>query len=300
MNHVFQKKFFYESLCTLQEASAHGYEVLLAVAQSEEQRHSLYSLPISSNCWVTNETLRIDFEAQNIYPDDAPVELVPTSVIGDGNCLFRSFSVMIFGNEDHHIEMRTRAAIELLCNFDFYLSEQCLFCSHSKPSIFWIAHYSRSAEDSFLNMNDKSSQRIVLWSCIKEALTLNTWVGMWHVCSLASVCHSCVRSIYPADKVQIACNSQVRKILNTTIFPRLQSLPPCSVYSVLWSRIGLHNGLWQPNHFVPCIKLESNQQRMHKPKRSFFNTNIASIDLSIKASQTPCSTFVFSYETNLM
>ena len=76
---------------------------------------------------------------------------------------------------------------------------------------------------------------------------------MWHICALASVMQSCVRSIYPAESVQINRVSQVRNVLNVIIFPRIQnaSLELCSV---MWSRVGTTHGLWQPNHFVPCLQ----------------------------------------------
>ena len=48
-------------------------------------------------------------------------------------------------------------------------------------------------------------------SCVK------LMVGMWHICALASVSQSCVRSIYPAESVQINPVSQVRNVLNVII-----------------------------------------------------------------------------------
>ena len=47
--------------------------------------------------------------------------MFPAVVMGDGNCLFRSFSLAIFGTEDRHIELRARAVMELVLNEDHYL-----------------------------------------------------------------------------------------------------------------------------------------------------------------------------------
>ena len=76
---------------------------------------------------------------------------------------------------------------------------------------------------------------------------------MWHICALASVTQSCVRSIYPAESVQINRASQARNVLNVTIFPRIQNVS-LGMCSVMWSRVGATHGLWQPNHFVPCLQ----------------------------------------------
>ena len=160
----------------------------------------------------------------------------------------------MFGNETHHIEMRARASVELICNIEYYLNEEHVFHSNSGQAMFWIAHYSTLAADSYLNMNDPSNQLIVLWNCITEGLVLNTWVGMWHICALASVAQSCVRSIYPAQRVQINEASQVRNILNVKCFPRIQNAL-AETCSVMWTRVGATaSSLWQPNHFVPCLE----------------------------------------------
>jgi len=37
----------------------------------------------------------------------------PIHVTGDGNCLFRSVSLAVYGSEDHHVELRVRAALEI-------------------------------------------------------------------------------------------------------------------------------------------------------------------------------------------
>ena len=248
-----RQQFFCQSLSQLQNAFSTGYDNVLLLARSLQQQFQQYAFIIPSRFpyQYSEEAYTIDYEARNIYPLDAPSNLIPVRVIGDGNCLFRSFSVLIFGNETNHIEMRARASVELICNTEHYLNEEHLFHSNSGQAIFWIAHYSSSAVDSYLNMNVRSNQLTMLWNCIQQALVLNSWVGMWHICALASVTQSCVRSIYPAESVQINRVSQVRNVLNVTIYPRIQnaSLELCSV---MWSRVGTTHCLWQPNHFVPC------------------------------------------------
>ena len=250
-----RQQFFYQSLCQLQNVFSQGHLSLLLIARNLQHQFQQYILPIRFPFhYINRQTHTVDYEAANIYPLDAPSNLITVRVLGDGNCLFRSFSVLMFGNETHHIEMRAWASVELICNIEYYLNEEHVFHSNSGQAMFWIAHYSTLAADSYLNMNDPSNQLIVLWNCITDGLVLNTWVGMWHICALASVAQSCVRSIYLAERVQINEASQVRNILNVKCFPRIQNAL-AETCSVMWTRVGATaSSLWQPNHFVPCLE----------------------------------------------
>lgn len=65
---------------------------------------------------------RIDKMASYLWPDDADQGVVPLQVHGDGNCLFRSVSVLCCGKESLHGELRARTLCELVLHPDFYLS----------------------------------------------------------------------------------------------------------------------------------------------------------------------------------
>ena len=43
---------------------------------------------------------------------------------GDGNCLFRSISLIVFGHENYHTELRVHTIIELTFNEELYLKEE--------------------------------------------------------------------------------------------------------------------------------------------------------------------------------
>ena len=88
-----------------------------------------------------------DLVACSIYPSDAPTSLLPVKVLGDGNCLFRSASKLVFGNEGHHIEMRARCVVELLCESDYYLSGAPFHNAHA-DILQWIAAFTRPSEVS--------------------------------------------------------------------------------------------------------------------------------------------------------
>ena len=47
----------------------------------------------------------VDKISQKLYPHDAPQDLLPRFICGDGNCLCRTLSVITFGTEHRHKEV---------------------------------------------------------------------------------------------------------------------------------------------------------------------------------------------------
>ena len=45
---------------------------------------------------------------------------VPYAVAGDGNCCYRAVSLALYGTEEHHLHIRTLAAIEMLSHRHHY------------------------------------------------------------------------------------------------------------------------------------------------------------------------------------
>ena len=69
--------------------------------------------------------MKVDEISLDLYPQDVP-QLLPIDVYGDGNCLPRCGSVLAFGDEEHHKELRVRIVFELVENEDLYLSNDFL------------------------------------------------------------------------------------------------------------------------------------------------------------------------------
>ena len=76
--------------------------------------------------------------AASIFPNDfAGAHLLsPVQVYGDGNCLFRAASVLAKGNEDSHLELRLRTALEIGEKTGFYAARLSALANSaiSKPS----------------------------------------------------------------------------------------------------------------------------------------------------------------------
>ena len=66
-----------------------------------------------------------DVNAASVFPKDSP-RLTPLAIVGDGNGLPRCASVLVYGNQDHHAEMRARIILELVLAQECYLDESFL------------------------------------------------------------------------------------------------------------------------------------------------------------------------------
>ena len=83
----------------------------------EELGHieSLSTLAEGETCRYMTDTT-----AANLSPEDADRSLGPVRAYGDGNCLYRSASLLVCGNESRHLELHLRTAIELCKNVQHY------------------------------------------------------------------------------------------------------------------------------------------------------------------------------------
>ena len=178
--------------------------------------------------------------AATLYPDDAPPDVQPVTCFGDGNCLFRAFSVIFFGNEDHHTEFRIRAVCELAKNEKSYLNNDFL---HSLTGAKNVVE-SLLPSSVFVNAKDSSAsyRREVL-----RTLKPFTFANMWHMFSLANVLGCTVQSVYP----YVQNPGTNRSLVNIFIRPAVAADPSVKI---MWSHCSNTSKRgWGPNHFVPLI-----------------------------------------------
>lgn len=112
---------------------------------------------VVSHCQNLKQTIifslpLLDNLSTAIYPLDAHPNLYPVKIVGDGNCLFRSFSLAVFGTESYHLEMRTRAIVELICHSYHYLSCEAMFHADDNQLMSWLSRFSSTRETAFLGM----------------------------------------------------------------------------------------------------------------------------------------------------
>ena len=92
------------------------------------------TIPVTSSTHVWNFRISgdsLDKTALIFRPNDAPEGRFPIHCGSDGNCFCRAISRLIYGNEDHHREIRIRIAIEAVTNKNLYLNDTYLTLGQS-------------------------------------------------------------------------------------------------------------------------------------------------------------------------
>ncbi|KAK7110403.1 hypothetical protein V1264_014286 [Littorina saxatilis] len=209
-----------------------------------EQHHGLMQ-PVMMQQLDTSD-FQIDEPSLALFPADVPStsSLSPIAIYGDGNCLPRCGSVLAWGTQERHLEMRARIALELIINKSHYLSD---------PDSTFCAQYS----EHFLNEKlTKAAIDNIFQLELRDIFKAGTYMGMWQVLALTSVLQHPILSIYPEYG-----GYTVRPHLHKLCTPRSQPTPAphhSSTYlpGIMWTHIHgkcLPALTWRPNHFVVCL-----------------------------------------------
>ena len=252
-------------------------------------------MPIQSDRMYPYDS--IDKTASYLWPNDADQGLVPLRVYGDGNCLFRSVSVLCSGKEESlHIELRARTLCELILHPDYYLSsDKCSSIDYEGVVMKNIlpacsANYSNEGR-----LQADIAFEVFALDCL-DSVQSGKYANMWHIYALASVLKQPIVSVYPH------ANIRVRPAFNRTVYPRLLHENPLrqsdSNLVVMWTNLLNTNCQnWSPNHFVPCIpcnKLlkEPTFTIVSRPKRKLYSRVVESIFISQGTQHTSAFTYM--------
>ena len=170
---------------------------------------------------------------------------------GNRNCLARVGSMMMYGSESHHMEVRLRIACEMILYRDLYLQEnhlskdlptnQCL-----TPAM--VAQFS----DSYTGQNlDADGVKGIYLNEIQQVLKPCEYMGTWQLFALASVLKMPLFSAYPKRG-----NPVVRRHLRRVIMPRRElGDQNAKLPIVMWSscRMDMTEEHWVPNHFTTVL-----------------------------------------------
>ncbi len=188
----------------------------------------LHSKPVDD---IANELLKKIPEA-DIQPG-----LIPIQTIGDGNCLYRSLSLIFFGTEDYHEEFRVRTIHEMVLKEDFYTKGTC------------VTQLQYAMENTFKYIENVSLDMSFKREIIKHT-SLGKWCSLFHLMAVANFSDIPVCSIYP----QTQNPGTNRRIMHQIIFPRGKKDSFQSTLDILWTNTtDMPPQGWKPNHFVPCI-----------------------------------------------
>lgn len=91
---------------------------------------------------VTVSWREVDRTTLQLLPPNKPNGYLPALTLGDGHCMPRSFSKIVFGHENSHLEMRSRIIAEPCLNKDLYLDENFMSIGHMQKKDKILSHCS--------------------------------------------------------------------------------------------------------------------------------------------------------------
>ena len=150
----------------LQKSASYGWQSFkFQVSLRLPSLKSTTSEVLKSASVASLEYCQEDNISKFLYPTDAPPNLTPVSIYGDGNCFFRALSLAIFGHEERHLEIRT--VCELVVNMKAYLSVDTYnkMCSDKPPTGVQYIIESSVSDDCYVPRNiEKSLQNEIMKS----------------------------------------------------------------------------------------------------------------------------------------
>ena len=233
-------------------SSSKSFDELKLAASCLTDKINLFHLPsVTQRCLmdvgiidsIAHNLLSISGGHFSYHRDEQSLSsFFPVLTQADGNCVPRALSLIFFGDQDHHVEIRCRIAHEMVLNCFDYLSgdpeDMSLLCQLSDC-------FSDSAAETF---------KLETLSVCKNS----QYMGMWQLMAATNVFNTPIRSVYPSlgPKAYIDFSNRILHPRNPCA---LASHIPCLMWSSTrtcdktnLSEMSPH---WTANHVVPLMPL---------------------------------------------
>ena len=185
-----------------------------------------------------------------LYLPDAPTGCTPLSIYGDGNCFTRSISLLVYGTQDKHLEIRAKLCAEAVLNAQHYLDNDYLNLegkyNANLPEYFAIVS---EKYNEFCNLDWNSNTIELIYRA--EALALakpGQYCSMWQLYQASNVIGRPIFSIFPSGMID-AYRSRSHRIVYPITYCLRQNDPVC----IMWTKISKTSRA--PNHFVPVVTM---------------------------------------------
>lgn len=222
-----------------------------------DKRFNDFQVEIDDKINIIDHILIADKVELNILPKVKLREefknRLPVTIIGDGNCFPRSVSVVCFGHENFHEEIRARIVVEMCTNIKTYTDNKYLNKGVELPqkeAASLVLSYSMFSDE--YTPGQRLTKTAIQSIYEAEALKVvedNAFMGIWQLFCAASVVGVTLVSIYPnlGDRLP-------KLLLNRNILPRKHRTYQSEML-ILWTstREDLEERNWIPNHFVPIL-----------------------------------------------
>ena len=242
-----RKLFFKKAQENLLKAKT--WNAFLCACQKIKDGSINFVLP--SELYLSHGHATRDETSIELMPSDANPCLVPMKSFRDGNCFFRSLSLVVFGNEESHVELRVHSIVELALNEKSYLDEKT-FTDMAEYSCEGIMDYIKQvsiSDESFVANDKLSSFRNEVILTAKDG----KYSSILHLLASCNALKMPINSIYPE-----AQNPGVDRDVHNQVFFPVGNIYYTEVLdrviTILWTHT--HDTKlkgWKPNHFVSCF-----------------------------------------------
>ena len=189
----------------------------------------------------------IDAVSLPLKPDDAPPHHFPVWVLGDGNCLPRTLSILAIGHPENFVEMRMRIVAELTINITRYVSPSYLANGSSTTGATLLEYLMLDVDIPF---SQGLTPLEVLQAEIVGVCKPLADFNMWGVYAAANILKVPVTSVHH-DKRE----AHKKLLAKRTIWPTQDHTDtPCYIMWMSHRDDRIHQW-WLANHFIPLLQL---------------------------------------------
>lgn len=142
-----------------------------------------YSIAKDPHFITSMQEVAVDAQAFALLPADSPVNYMPMVTVGDGNCFPRSLSMLCFGTQEFHPEMRVRLVVEMVVNSQRYLCPEYLAQGTADDGVLLLQLLKLYSE----TYNERFSDARCLQEDVFRVRQQGKDCGMWHVYGACNV-----------------------------------------------------------------------------------------------------------------
>ena len=176
----------------------------------------------------------------------------PRKVFGDGNCLFRSVSLGLYGSQNRHFHLRLLTAIEISTYRHVYDTQSPDYVDEVKDGRVIVSEYKE---------------------LLKNAVTMGAYCELLHIYALSAAISCPLKTYFPCTGINQALSvPYTRDIFGRGLNARKGVQ---NSWSIMWSQLTVPNTLYdfRPNHFVVLWFNKENKEeeviQVHSDKESY-------------------------------
>ncbi|XP_044164845.1 uncharacterized protein LOC122948815 isoform X1 [Acropora millepora] len=225
----------------IQRAKGSGFECLQSACNSIKDKLP----PLVLHEDIDFSSNKIDTYSQKFVPVTKASAYRALKTAGDGNCFFRAASILAFGHQGKHEEMRLRTVVELATNSEFYLQDK----DNERRIVAQEQVFIQSSEKNSVKI-DRNILKTEFETDVLTTASLSTRASDWHLQALGTVLNRQVQSVFPE-----CGRAEAREYYDAPFCPRRYD-PEKDCVTIMWTRTGGDTTPFIPNHFIPLISVD--------------------------------------------